>query len=76
LFVCLFVCCIDLVIKLLDENYPGKWIGYDGPIPWSPMLPDLASDFLLWGLMVMKDAIYVPALPNSSVVLDRVGLLL
>jgi len=34
----------------LDHNFPERWIGRDGPIPWPARSPDLTPlDFYLWG---------------------------
>ena len=34
----------------LNEQFPGRWIGRDGPTPWPPRSPDLKPlDFFLWG---------------------------
>ena len=34
----------------LNEQFPGRWIGRDGPTPWPPRSPDLTPlDFFLWG---------------------------
>ncbi|GFX95377.1 uncharacterized protein TNCV_3684291 [Trichonephila clavipes] len=34
----------------LDIVYPGRWIGRQGPVLWSPRSPDLtALYFFLWG---------------------------
>ena len=36
----------------LDTKFPGRWIGRDGPTPWSPRSPDLTPlDFFLWGFI-------------------------
>lgn len=35
--------------KYIDGIYPPKWIGRDGPVTWSPHLPDLNPlDPFLW----------------------------
>ena len=45
------------VIQLLDENYPNRWMGNGGPIPWPPYSPDLTClDFFLWGYV--KEYVY------------------
>lgn len=34
----------------LDTNFPDRWIGRRGPVPWPPRSPDLTPlDFFLWG---------------------------
>jgi len=38
------------VRDLLDDAFPGMWIGRQGPIEWPPRSPDLTPlDFFLWG---------------------------
>lgn len=50
----------------LDTNYPNKWIGRGGPIPWPARSPDLTPmDFYLWGHM--KSLVYNEPHPISSV---------
>ena len=45
------------VRALLNKNFPGRWIGRDGPFRWAPRSPDLSSlDFYLWGFL--KDRVY------------------
>lgn len=47
----------------LNRNFPGKWIGRDGPILWAARSPDLTPlDFYLWGYL--KDRVYRRR-PNS-----------
>jgi hypothetical protein len=39
----------------LNENYPNRWIGINGPISWPPRSPDLTScDNALWGIIKKK----------------------
>ena len=34
--------------QFLNETFPDRWIGRDGPIPWPPRSPDLTQlDFFL-----------------------------
>ncbi|MCQ7131119.1 DUF4817 domain-containing protein [Salmonella enterica] len=41
----------------LDEQFPNRWIGRDGPILWPPRSPDITPlDFFLWGYL--KDRVY------------------
>lgn len=41
-----------IVRNWLDENYPERWIGRGGPVPWPARSPDLNPlDFYLWGHM-------------------------
>ena len=45
------------VRAFLNENFPGRWIGRDGPILWAARSPDLTPlDFYLWGFL--KDRVY------------------
>lgn len=40
------------VRQYLDAQFPGRWIGRQGPISWPPRSPDLSPlDFALWGWM-------------------------
>ena len=46
-----------LVRGFLNETFPDRWIGRDGPIPWPPCSPDITPlDFFLWGYV--KDIVY------------------
>jgi len=39
------------VRDLMDINFPDKWIGRGGPIPWPPRSPDLTPpDFFSVGI--------------------------
>ncbi|GBL80159.1 hypothetical protein AVEN_29144-1 [Araneus ventricosus] len=41
----------SLVRDFLDETFPDRWIGRDGPTPWPPRSPDITPlDFFLLGL--------------------------
>ena len=45
------------VREFLNETFPNRWIGRDGPIPWPPRSPDITLlDFFLWGYV--KDIVY------------------
>ena len=45
------------VCQFLNETFPDRWVGRDGPIPWSPHPPDITQlDFFLWGYV--KDFVY------------------
>ncbi|KAJ4440367.1 hypothetical protein ANN_08507 [Periplaneta americana] len=36
----------------LNQQFPGKWIGRGGPVPWPPRSPDLTPpDFFVWEQM-------------------------
>lgn len=41
----------------LNQTFPDRGIGRDGPIPWSPHSPDITPlDFFLW--VYAKDNVY------------------
>lgn len=43
---------------VLDQMFPHRWIGRNGPISWPPRSPDLTVlDFYLWGRI--KELVYV-----------------
>jgi len=45
------------VRQFLNQTFPDRWIGRDGPIPWPPRSPDITPlDFFLWGYV--KDIVY------------------
>ncbi|CAK9803098.1 hypothetical protein ANTQUA_LOCUS3581 [Anthophora quadrimaculata] len=42
----------------LNQQFPNRWIGRDGPIQFPARSPDLTPlDFFLWGYL--KDKVYV-----------------
>lgn len=46
-----------IVRNYLDTEFPNRWLGTHGPIPWPPRSPDLTPpDFFLWGFL--KNEIY------------------
>lgn len=50
----------------LNDNYPNKWIGRGGPIPWPARSPDLTPmDFYVWGHM--KSLVYDQMTPIENV---------
>jgi len=52
------------VRKFLDQHFPGRWIGRNGPIIWAPRSLDLTpSDYFAWGYI--KDQVF--ASPISSI---------
>ena len=43
------------VRKALDDEFPNRWIGRDGPTPWPARSPDITPlDFFLWGYVKTK----------------------
>ena len=46
-----------IVRDFLNETFPNRWIGRNGPTPWPPRSPDIAPlDFFLLGYV--KDRVY------------------
>ena len=46
-----------IVRDFLNETFPNRWIGRNGPTPWPPRSPDITPlDFFLWGYV--KDRVY------------------
>ncbi|KAJ4426523.1 hypothetical protein ANN_27337 [Periplaneta americana] len=44
-----------IVREFLDTQFPGRWIGRDGPTRWPPRSPDITPlDFFLWGYVKNK----------------------
>ena len=45
------------VLKFLNKTFLDWWIGWDGPIPWPPRVPDIIPlGFLLWDYV--NDMVY------------------
>lgn len=60
-----------IVTDWLNENYPRRWIGRNGPIAWPPRSPDLTPlDFYLWGFM--KDRVYTVEIRTREQLLQRI----
>jgi len=56
---------------VLNETYPGAWIGRGGPIPWPPRSPDLSPlDFFLCGYI--KNIVYAEKIRNIQHLQDRI----
>ena len=46
-----------IVRDFLNETFPNRWIGRNGPTPWPPRSTDITPlDFFLWGYV--KDRVY------------------
>ena len=46
-----------IVCDFVNETFPNRWIGRNGPTPWPPRSPDITPlDFFLWGYV--KDRVY------------------
>lgn len=51
------------VRKFLNEQFPNRWWGRDGPINWSPRSPDLTPlDYFLWGYL--RDQVFATPITN------------
>jgi hypothetical protein len=51
------------VRESLNKTLPTRWIGWDGPIHWSPHSPSVTPlDFFFWGYV--KDKIFCPDFDN------------
>jgi len=51
--------------RFLDAAFPNRWIGRDGPTPWSPRTPDITPlDFFLWGYV--KDKVFSTPVPDIT----------
>ena len=47
----------------LDQQFPGRWIGRAGPIPWPARSPDVTPlDFFFWGYV--KDCVFRTPVTN------------
>lgn len=61
-----------LVVRdFLNDNFPDRWIGRDGPTPWPPRSPDITPlDFFLWGYI--KDFVYSAPTPDVETLTFRI----
>lgn len=60
-----------IVRDFLDENFPDRWCGRGGPIPWPPRSPDLTPlDFFLWGFV--KNIVYQTPVPSLDELKRRI----
>lgn len=52
------------VVAFMNNEYPGRWLGTNGPIPWPARSPDLNPlDFFVWGHV--KNRVYTFQPPNT-----------
>lgn len=59
------------VRQWLDQNYPQRWIGRGGPIPWPARCPDLTPcDFYIWGHM--KQLVYSTPVTTAEELRERI----
>ena len=60
-----YVCCNICNIWFLDETFPNRWIGRDGPTPWPPQSPDITPlDFSLW--RYVKHKVFSTPVPDIT----------
>ena len=60
-----------MVRRFLDQTFPDRWMGRDGPMLWPPRSPDLTPlDFFLWGYV--KDIVYRTPVPNIDELIMRI----
>ena len=55
----------------LNTEFPGQWIGRDGPTPWPPRSPDVTPlDFFFWGYI--KTLVYSHHIHNVNHLKERI----
>ena len=60
------------VREFLNETFPNRWIGRDGPIPWPPRSPNITSlDFFLWGYV--NDIVYKTKVRDMDELKQRIS---
>ena len=60
-----------IVRDFLNETFPNRWIGRNGPTPWPPRSPDITPlDFFLWGYV--KDRVYRTPLRDVETLQSRI----
>jgi hypothetical protein len=59
------------VRRWLNVNFPERWIGRAGPIPWPPRSPDITPlDFYLWG--DVKRVVYSTQPESREELIERI----
>lgn len=59
------------VVQWLNENYPERWIGRNGPILWPARSPDLTPmDFYVWGFL--KAHVYESVIETREQLIQRI----
>ena len=59
------------VREYLDNVFPNRWIGRDGPISWPPRSPDVTPlDFFLWGYI--KDIVFATKVADLAELKQRI----
>lgn len=60
-----------IVRTWLQNNFPNRWIGRNGPVSWPARSPDLTPcDFFLWGYM--KQLVYAVPIDNIDILRERI----
>lgn len=60
-----------IVRNWLDNNFPERWIGRGGPVPWPPRSPDLTVlDFFVWGFL--KEKVYATPVNTQDELINRI----
>lgn len=53
------------VTNILNEMFPNKWLGTNGPVRWAARSPDISPlDYFLWGYL--KNEIYKTPVQNAE----------
>lgn len=61
-----------IVTEFLNQNFPGRWVGRGGPIPWPPTSPDFnIVDFFIWGKL--KSMVYAEDISTEEQLLQRIN---
>ena len=61
----LYISCSIYVLRWLDRQFTGHWIGRRGPVDWPPSSPDLTLlDFYPWGHL--KAMVYQVKIQNMD----------
>lgn len=59
------------VRDFFNEEYPGRWIGRQGPIGWPARSPDMTPlDYFLWG--TMKQKVYCTPINTAAELQERI----
>ena len=59
------------VADVLNERFPGAWIGRGGPIPWPPRSPYLSPlHFFVW--RYIKNIVYAEKIRNIQQLQERI----
>ncbi|GBL80576.1 hypothetical protein AVEN_225266-1 [Araneus ventricosus] len=61
----------SLVRDFLDETFPDRWSGRDGPTPWPPHSPDITPlDFFFWDYI--KDRVFATPIADVEELKARI----